>query len=53
MTKYEFKAQAGYFNTDSVMTDEEIQAEIQEYIQSGKTIEEARNLFAQNATRSL
>jgi len=53
MTKYDFKAQAGYFNTDSVMTDEQIQAEIQEYVQSGKTSEEAINLFAQNATRNL
>lgn len=53
MTKYDFKASAGYFNTGSVMTDEEIQEEVQEYINAGKTIEEARNLFAQNATRSL
>jgi len=53
MTKYEFKSQAGYFNQDSVMTDEQIQAEIAEYINSGKTEEEARNLFTQNATRNL
>jgi len=35
------------------MTDEEIQAEIEEYINKGKTAEEAKNLFAQNAVRSL
>ena len=53
MTKYDFKASAWYFNTDAVMTDEEIQAEIEEYINKGKTAEEAKNLFAQNAVRSL
>lgn len=53
MTKYDFKAQAWYFNTGSVMTDEQIRNEVDKYIQSGKTIEEARNLFAQNATRNL
>lgn len=53
MTKYDFKAQAWYFNIWAVMTDEQIQKKIQEYVQSGKTIEESRNLFAQNATRNL
>jgi hypothetical protein len=53
MTKYDFKPEAGYFNTDSAMTDEQLQKEIEQYLSTGKTIEEARNLQAQNATRSL
>lgn len=53
MTKYELKASAWYFNQDAVMTDEQIQNEIAEYIKTGKTAEEARNLFTQNATRNL
>lgn len=53
MTKYDFKASAGYFNTDAVMTDEQIAAEIEEYLSQWKTSEEARTLFAQNATRNL
>jgi len=53
MTKYEFKASAWYFNEDNVRTDEEIQKDIEEYVQSGKTWEEARNLQAQNGVRNL
>ena len=53
MTKYDFHSEAGYFNTDAAMTDEQIQLEIAEYIKSGKTSDEARNLFAQNSTRNL
>ncbi len=53
MTKYDFKKEAWYFNTDAIMTDEELQKEIEEYIQAGKSVEEARNLQAQNASRSL
>lgn len=53
MTKYEFKASAGYFNTDEIRTDEEIQEDLEEYVQKGKTWEEARNLQAQNGVRNL
>ena len=53
MSKFDFRSGAWYFDTDKVMTDEEIQKEISEYVKSGKSVEEARNLFAQNATRTL
>lgn len=53
MTKYDFKSGAGYFNTDKALTDEQIQSNIEAYIEEGKTPEEARNLLAQNASRGL
>jgi len=53
MTKYEFKASAWYFNTGDAATDEEIQKDLEEYVQYGKTWEEARNLQAQNGVRQL
>lgn len=53
MTKYDFDPKAWYFNTDWAMTDKQLQEEIEEYISQGKSVEEARNLQAQNATRWL